>query len=56
MMNPRYYAAFAWALLAALIDYTHNPPKFRIRRDIQCIVHVDNEAVSLSMGWVLHSL
>jgi hypothetical protein len=46
MLNPRYYAAFAWALLESLIDISRFPPKFKAKHNIKCIIYVDSETVS----------
>jgi hypothetical protein len=46
MVDPTYYAAFAWALLDAIADTSSVPPKLRPHREMRCITKVQNEAVS----------
>jgi hypothetical protein len=45
MVDPTYYAAFAWALLDAIADTSAVPPKLRPHREMRCITKVQNEAV-----------
>lgn len=45
MVDPTYYAAFAWALLDSIADTTVLPPKLRPHREMRCITRVQNEAV-----------
>jgi hypothetical protein len=46
VVNPSYFAAFAWALLDSIADTHANPPKLRPLREIRCITKLENEAVS----------
>eukprot|EP01040_Poterioochromonas_malhamensis_P001581 gene1581-1675_t len=43
VVNPNYYAAFAWALLDSIADTTAHPPKLRPLREIRCVTKLDNE-------------
>jgi hypothetical protein len=45
VVNPNYYAAFAWALLDSIADTTAHPPKLRPLREIRCVTKLDNEMV-----------
>lgn len=47
IIDPYYYAAFAWALLDSIANTTVHPPKIRPFREIKCITKIENEAVSL---------
>lgn len=44
MVDPTFYAAFAWALLDSIIDTKKNPPKFRNLLDIKCFTKHKNSA------------
>ena len=45
MLNPKFYAAFAWALLGSIVNITSRPPKFKPLKHVECITKVDNENV-----------
>lgn len=45
VVDPTYYAAFAWALLDSVADTTVLPPKLRPHREMKCITKVQNELV-----------
>ena len=45
IVDPTYYAAFAWALLDSIADTTAHPPKLRPHREMKCITKVQNESV-----------
>jgi len=47
IVNPSFYAAFAWALLDSIADTSLHPPKLRPPREIECITKLDSEAVRL---------
>jgi hypothetical protein len=49
IVDPTYYAAFAWSLLDSMADTTSHPPRLRPLREIVCITKVANEAVSPSI-------
>lgn len=45
IVDPTYYAAFAWALLDSIADTTVQPPKLRPLREMRCITKMENESV-----------
>lgn len=47
IVNPSFFAAFAWALLDSIADTSHHPPKLRPLREIECITTLESEAVRL---------
>eukprot|EP01032_Pedospumella_encystans_P014684 gene14684-16846_t len=47
IVDPTYYAAFAWALLDSIADTTAQPPKLRPLREMRCITKMDNESSML---------
>ena len=38
LVDPKHYAAFAWAYLDSIADTSKFPPKFRLNADIKCIL------------------
>ena len=38
LIDPKHYAAFAWAYLDSIADTSKFPPKFRVNADIKCIL------------------
>lgn len=47
IVDPTYYAAFAWTLLDSVADTSVHPPRLRPHREMRCITKVENEAVIL---------
>lgn len=47
IVDPTYYAAFAWSLLDSIADVTSHPPRLKPVREVNCITKVLNEAAMI---------
>ena len=60
MLDPKYYAVFAWSLLNSIADTNVYPPKLREPNQVTCTTTLDNEAAMWELfvktGEVRHSL
>lgn len=60
LLDPKYYAIFAWSLLDSIADTTVYPPKLRAPNEVACTTKLDNEATMwdkfVRTGELRHSL
>ena len=50
ILDPSYYAAFAWSLLDSIADVSKQPPRLRSRREIKCFTKLQNEAARIPIN------